>query len=142
MDRIIRVEGENAVSARNIGRAHARKAPGLGSDRGKIYGHVKNRRRNSVFIKDLPECFTVSQKCGLSARKRHYPIAPGQRAPGRFRSGNRKGGKQGLLVALNKIKNAMTARIHTGYEIRPRNRALWRYARLQAAKTPNLLQSS
>ena len=81
-----------------------------------------------MLIKNLPEGRTLPQLLSTAAAERYGPRTKADRVLRSFDLGRREVETQSLRIAMNEIKNPVTAGVHPGDQIRPRHGALRRDA--------------
>jgi len=87
-----------------------------------------------VLIQNLPEGSSLPKLLGCPAAHRYHPTADANRVLWTLYT---RGGKiklHGFRIAVNEIEDSMPSCVHSGDQVRPRNRALRRNAGCQFAK--------
>ena len=130
---IVRIKGKRAISAAQIGRAHAGKGLALGSDRRKIGRNPVHIIGHPMFVKKLPESLPLPQLLRGTAAQRNHPTANVKAVLRPFHPGRGKIKLKSLRIAVNKIEDSVSAGVHSRDQVRPRHRALRRDA---AGQTP------
>ena len=84
-----------------------------------------------MLLQNLPESGALAQQFQAAASQRNHP-RPQIQAPGQLtRFDHRQIGNHGDGITVNKVKDAMTSRIHARNKGGPGNGAQWRHGGLK-----------
>ena len=130
-EQLRRVEGEGAVRAQDVARAHARELAARRARDREVRRHADDRRSHSVLLQHVPEWGAVPEPLVVTASERELPGTDVQVEAAGGGGGSRRVRNHRLRIPVQEVEDAVAARVHAGDEARPGDGAVRRDRRLQ-----------